>query len=149
MLSEDRAKSVSKASSDAELMKHAAANGAARLSVGDKASTLDNGHVPAPPRHMSSGTATTAAHSTDDVTAAGAASTRSEDQRFLRVAMPDGSATVIYAKPNTTVRAAIAKLCERRKLDINMVDVYAQKTNKVRRSKCLASVNINTVHNYI
>ena len=145
MLSEDRAKSVSKASSDAELMKHAAANGAARLSVGDKASTLDNGHVPAPPRHMSSGAASTAAaaaHSTDDVTAA--ASTRSEDQRFLRVAMPDGSATVIYAKPNTTVRAAIAKLCERRKLDINMVDVYAQKTNKVRRSKCLASVNINT-----
>ena len=142
MLSEDRAKSVSKASSDAELMKHAAANGAARLSVGDKASTLDNGHVPAPPRHMSSGAASTAAHSTDDVTAAGAA-TRSEDQRFLRVAMPDGSATVIYAKPNTTVRAAIAKLCERRKLDVNMVDVYAQKTNKVRRSPCLASVNIN------
>ena len=131
MLSEDRAKSVSKASSDAELMKHAAANGAARLSVGDKASTLDNGHVPAPPRHMSSGAASTVAvHSTDDVTAA-AGATRSEDQRFLRVAMPDGSATVIYAKPNTTVRAAIAKLCERRKLDVNMVDVYAQKTNKV------------------
>ena len=38
---------------------------------------------------------------------------------------------MIYAKPSTTVRAAIAKLCERRNLDINMVDVYNAQTEKV------------------
>ena len=139
MFSEDKAKSVSKASSDAELLKHAAANGTnVRHATGiNKAATLtslDNGHA----RHMSETAATTRATTAakDDTMTSSAARTGGEDQKFLRVALPDGSTTMIYAKPNTTVRAAIAKLCERRNLDINMVDVYSQRTSKVSEVTC-------------
>jgi len=62
--------------------------------------------------------------------------------KFVRVALPDGSTTVIYAKPSTTLRAAIAKLCERRNLDTNMVDVYSHLNHKVRALSNLQSIVI-------
>ena len=54
------------------------------------------------------------------------------NKKFIRVVLPDESTTVFYAKPSTTLRAAIAKLCERRNLDLDLIDVYNHNTGKVR-----------------
>ena len=57
------------------------------------------------------------------------------NKKFIRVVLPDESTTVFYAKPSTTLRAAIAKLCERRNLDLDLIDVYNHSTGKVGQAR--------------
>lgn len=45
--------------------------------------------------------------------------------------LPDGSTTVIYAGGGLTVRAALTKLCDRRKLAISKLEVVFLGTDKV------------------
>eukprot|EP00058_Branchiostoma_floridae_P023563 XP_002609053.1 hypothetical protein BRAFLDRAFT_84869 [Branchiostoma floridae] len=47
-----------------------------------------------------------------------------QSYKFCRVLLPDGSSTVIYAKPGQTIRSALSKLCERRQLPMAAVEVY-------------------------
>ncbi|XP_050397325.1 regulator of G-protein signaling 12 isoform X3 [Patella vulgata] len=44
--------------------------------------------------------------------------------KFCRVIMPDGSTTVVCAKPGQTTRSVLGKLCEKRSLSIASVDVF-------------------------
>ncbi|XP_041370703.1 regulator of G-protein signaling 12-like isoform X2 [Gigantopelta aegis] len=44
--------------------------------------------------------------------------------KFCRVVLPDGSTTVVCAKPGQSIRAVLGKLCEKRGLSIAAVDVF-------------------------
>ena len=55
--------------------------------------------------------------------------------KFCRVVLPDGSTTVVCAKPGQTIRAVLGKLCEKRGLSIAAVDVFMLGADKVTSSK--------------
>ncbi|CAL1543696.1 unnamed protein product [Lymnaea stagnalis] len=44
--------------------------------------------------------------------------------KFCRIVMPDGSTTVVCAKPGQTSRSVLSKLCEKRSISIASVDVF-------------------------
>ncbi|XP_059145141.1 regulator of G-protein signaling 12-like isoform X2 [Physella acuta] len=44
--------------------------------------------------------------------------------KFCRIVMPDGSTTVVCAKPGQTSRSVLSKLCEKRSVSIASVDVF-------------------------
>lgn len=46
-----------------------------------------------------------------------------KDVKFFRVTMPDGSTTVVKAKPGTPIKEALSKLCERRTLTFAALEV--------------------------
>ncbi|KAH9503248.1 hypothetical protein Btru_068556 [Bulinus truncatus] len=50
--------------------------------------------------------------------------------KFCRIVMPDGSTTVVCAKPGQTSRSVLSKLCEKRSLSIASVDVFLLGSDK-------------------
>ncbi|CAG5131037.1 unnamed protein product [Candidula unifasciata] len=50
--------------------------------------------------------------------------------KFCRVILPDGSTTVVCAKPGQTSRSVLSKLCEKRSISISNVDVFLVGTDK-------------------
>ena len=51
--------------------------------------------------------------------------------KFCRVIMPDGSTTVVCARPGQTIRTVLGKLCDKRSLSIAGVDVFLLGSDKV------------------
>ena len=51
--------------------------------------------------------------------------------KFCRVIMPDGSTTVVCARPGQSIRTVLGKLCEKRSLSIAGVDVFLLGSDKV------------------
>ena len=59
----------------------------------------------------------------------------SQDTKFCRALLPDGSTTVIFARPGPTIYNALSKLCERRNMLLQSMDVSyvsGPMANKVR-----------------
>ncbi|VDI53898.1 regulator of G-protein signaling [Mytilus galloprovincialis] len=50
--------------------------------------------------------------------------------KFCRVIMPDGSTTVVCARPGQTIRTVLGKLCDKRSLSIAGVDVFLLGSDK-------------------
>ncbi|XP_055901258.1 regulator of G-protein signaling loco-like isoform X2 [Biomphalaria glabrata] len=50
--------------------------------------------------------------------------------KFCRIVMPDGSTTVVCAKPGQTCRSVLSKLCEKRSISIASVDVFLLGSDK-------------------
>lgn len=50
--------------------------------------------------------------------------------KFCRVIMPDGSTTVVCARPGQSIRTVLGKLCEKRSLSIAGVDVFLLGSDK-------------------
>jgi len=57
-----------------------------------------------------------------------------DQPRFCRVIMPDGSTTVVGTKQGQTINYILGKLCEKRGLSIATVDVFLLGSDKVRWS---------------
>lgn len=56
-----------------------------------------------------------------------------ENQKFCRVILPDKSTTVIYAKPGQTVKDSLAKLCDRRNINMELIEIHQAGTDKVKK----------------
>ncbi|XP_033757456.1 LOW QUALITY PROTEIN: regulator of G-protein signaling loco-like [Pecten maximus] len=53
-----------------------------------------------------------------------------ENFKFCRVILPDGSTTVVCAKPGQRIRSVLGKLCDKRSLSIAAVDVFLLGSDK-------------------
>jgi hypothetical protein len=67
--------------------------------------------------------------------------------KFCRVILPDGSTTVVCAKPGQNVRTVLGRLCEKRSLSIAAVDVFLLGSDKVRIQH-ISGINLVYVHAY-
>ena len=57
----------------------------------------------------------------------------SEDERLLRIVLPDGSTSVLQAKPTDSLRSLLATLLSKKSdLSIAAIDVFPLNSDKVR-----------------
>lgn len=51
--------------------------------------------------------------------------------KFCRIILPDGSSTVVCAKPGQSTHSVLSKLCEKRNFSVTSVDVFLAGSDKV------------------